>query len=86
MGGRVVGSVEDGGVELVLPVPLEEASWFRFADIRARRELPEVSLGSLFVLEERSRPTVCEGGGVPSEPGAPPLEGSSVCMKQQRLP
>jgi hypothetical protein len=86
VGGRVLVNAVDGGVEPVLPVPLEDASWFLLAEIRARSELPEVSLGSLFVLDERSRPTDCTGGGVLSEPGTPPAEGSSVWMKQQRLP
>ena len=46
--------VGGGGVELTLPV--ESASRLRLAEMRARRELPEVSLGSLLVLDERSRP------------------------------
>ena len=76
-------TVGGGGVELTLPVEL--ASWLRLAEMRARRELPEVSLGSLLVLDDRSRPAGWVGGGVPSDPGPPPL-GTSVWIKQHRLP
>ena len=48
------------------------------------------SAGSLLVLIERARPSGrAEGGafsGVPPGTGAPPEVGSSVWMKQHRLP
>jgi hypothetical protein len=64
-------------------------SWPRFAEIRARMDTL-ASLGSLFVLSERSRPSGRCGGalsvaGVPLLPVAPDV-GSSVCMKQHLLP
>lgn len=75
--------VAEGGVVLTLPVP--EFSWLRFAEMRARREV-ETSLGSLLVLAERALPSGLAGGGAPSAPGGAPDAGSSVWMKQQRLP
>jgi hypothetical protein len=54
----------------------------RFA-MRAKRET-DPSFGSLFVLRERARPSERGGGGTASP--AAPDGGSSVCMKQQRLP
>jgi hypothetical protein len=65
-----------------------EGPWLRFAVIRARSEVDEASAGSLFVLAERERPPGLRlvGGGVPSAPGGAPPAGSSVWMKQQRLP
>lgn len=60
------------------------------AEIRARRER-DASFGSLLVLIERERPSgrCCIGAlsapGVPAVGGAPEL-GSSVWIKQQRLP
>ena len=53
--------------------------------MRARSEL-ETSFGSLFVLDERARPSGFAGGGAPSAPGGPPEAGSSVWMKQHLLP
>lgn len=53
--------------------------------MRARSEL-ETSFGSLFVLDERARPSVFTGGGAPSAPGGPPEAGSSVWMKQHLFP
>jgi len=65
-------------------------SWFRFAEMRARSET-EVSLGSLLVLIERERPSVFDWEVALSEallfPGFGfPATGTSVWMKQQRLP
>ena len=60
------------------------------AEMRARRER-DASFGSLLVLIERARPSgrCCNGAfsapGVPAVGGAPEL-GSSVWIKQQRLP
>ena len=77
----------DGGVVLKLPEPEFIAfSCVRFAVIRASSELEDTSLGSLFVLDDRARPSGLLGGGVPSAPGAAPLAGSSVWMKQHRFP
>jgi len=65
-------------------------SWFRFAEIRARSET-EVSLGSLLVLIERERPSVFDWEVALSEALLFPVfgfpaTGTSVWMKQQRLP
>ncbi len=76
----------DGGVVLKLPEPeLMPLSCVRFAEMRASSEL-ETSFGSLFVLDERARPSTFVGGGTPSVLGGPPAEGSSVWMKQHLLP
>lgn len=70
--------VAEGGVVLTLPEPeLRVLSWVRFAEIRARRDV-ETSLGSLFVLADRARPSGFVGGGAPSAPGGAPDAGSSV--------
>lgn len=58
-------------------------SWLRLAEMRARSETG----GSLESLSERLRvASVTFGGGAPSAPGGAPEAGSSVWMKQQRLP
>ena len=81
----------EGGVVLALPEFECECecsvddSCERFAEMRARSEL-DTSFGSLFVLDERARPSGFAGGGAPSAPGPPPDAGSSVCMKQHLLP
>ena len=76
----------EGGVVLALPADEPSAlSCVRFAEMRARSEL-ETSFGSLFVLDERARPSGFVGGGAPSAPGGPPEAGSSVWMKQHLLP
>ncbi len=84
--GRPPTNPADGGVVLTLPGPeLIAFSCVRFAEMRARSEL-ETSFGSLFVLEERARPSGFGGGGAPSAPGGPPEAGSSVWMKQHLFP
>ena len=76
----------EGGVVLTLPeFELIAFSWLRFAARRAKSEL-ETSLGSLFVLAERARPSGFDGGGAPSAPGGPPEAGSSVWIKQHLFP
>lgn len=74
----------EAGVVLVLE--LAEASRPRLR--RANIEVEPPSVGSLLVLSDRGRPSRPEifGGGAPSAPGATPEAGSSVWMKQQRLP
>jgi hypothetical protein len=69
--------LESTGVETPLELVEPEASWLRFAEMRARRDT-DASLGSLFVLMERSRPSGRGGGGTFSEPGGAPEVGSSV--------
>lgn len=64
-------------------------SWFRFPEIRAKSDTL-ASLGSLFVLSERSRPSECccvvfSIAGVPPGP-VPPDVGNSVWIKQHRFP
>lgn len=83
VGGRLLNwkplleGLESTGVETPFEFVEPEASWFRFAEIRARRDT-EASLGSLLVLMERSRPSGRGGGGMFSEPGGTPDVGSSV--------
>ena len=68
-------------------------SWVRLPEIRAKRET-FVSLGSLLVLSERTRPSdsccvVVSVPGVVAPPDtghATPAVGSSVWMKQHRFP
>lgn len=66
-------------------------SSFRFAAMRARSD-DCASFGSLFVLMERARPSGAGGVALlvsvfaPGAPGGVPDCGSSVWMKQQRLP
>ena len=84
-GRAVLDTVADGGVVLTLPGPEFIASCVRFAEMRARSEL-DTSFGSLFVLDERARPSGLAGGGAPSAPGGPPEAGSSVWMKQHLFP
>lgn len=65
------------GVDALLALVV---SWFRLAEMRARRDT-EASFGSLFVLKERARPSGRVGGGALSLPGAVPVApdvGSSV--------
>ena len=54
IGGPPVMTEGRGGVKLTLPVEL--VSWLCLAEMRARRELPEVLLGSLLVLDNQLHP------------------------------
>jgi len=60
--------------------PAADGPWFRFAVMRARREVEDASVGSELVLAERERLLGLRfvGGGVPSAPGGAPEAGSSV--------
>jgi hypothetical protein len=91
----LIGNEPPWGVALSIGVadwlgepPAADGPWFRLAVMRAKRDVEDASVGSELVLAERERVFGLRfvGGGVPSAPGGAPEAGSSVWMKQQRLP